>query len=70
VAKLSDGTAVLAEAPLSQANQAVFFAQLYAKRSGSFGGLMTLDTTSQDQPFWWARPNPSWLDLSVRRSSP
>jgi uncharacterized repeat protein (TIGR03803 family) len=73
-ARLSDGTAVLAQAPLSQGNQAAFFTQLYVRRAGSLGGMISLDTLLQkkeatDQPLWWCRFDQAWLDLAVRSSS-
>lgn len=73
-ARLSDGTGVVAQAPLSQMNQAAFFAPLYAKRIGSIGGTITLDALLQQgaagaQPFWWARADRTWQDLTVRNAA-
>lgn len=44
---------------------------LYRKRTGSFGGLVTLDTLlgndPKEQPFWWCRPEVPWEELDVKR---
>ncbi|MDZ4286979.1 MAG: choice-of-anchor tandem repeat GloVer-containing protein [Prosthecobacter sp.] len=71
--KFGDGTDVLAQASLSRAHQAAFFVQLYDRRNGSVGGMITLDDllqkdASNDQPFWWCRSDQTWLGLTVRGS--
>ncbi len=68
--RLVDGTKVLAQAPISQAGQAEFFAQL---SRGSFGGSFTLGSLlkkdeASGQPFWWGRPDQVWVDLLARSS--
>jgi hypothetical protein len=45
-ATLADGTAVTASAPLSAALTSPLFAQIYTSKSGSFGGLITLDDSA------------------------
>ena len=58
---LADGTAVTASAPLSAARTCPLFAQIYLNKSGSFGGLITLDDGPADHDvlgagFLWFKP--------------
>ena len=60
---LADGTGITASAPLSAGLTCPLFAQIYLKKSGSYGGLITLDD-SPAQPdhdlvgtgFLWFKP--------------
>ncbi len=60
-AMLADGTAVTASAPLSAARTSPLFAQIYTGKTGSFGGLITLDDGPADHDllgsgFLWFKP--------------
>lgn len=58
---LADGTAITASAPLSAARTCPLFAQIYTSKSGSFGGLITLNDGPMDHDmlgtgFLWFKP--------------
>ncbi|MDB6076148.1 MAG: hypothetical protein JWO89_3788, partial [Verrucomicrobiaceae bacterium] len=60
-ATLADGTAVTASAPLSATRTCPLFAQIYLSKSGSFGGLITLNDGLADHDllgtgFLWFKP--------------